>query len=303
MADAHVVAYRGWGNTVEALVLGHAFRHYKLAPPHPDHSLWDNLLAALRRYRLKPLSGVEVEVEIEGQVQTTRTDNRGFFSCEIPLVAAKPGWHAYRYRSAGMVEWQEAALLIADPAAPGVISDVDDTWLVSHSTRWWHKLRLILGNNAYSRRPFERLDAWRAVLSEMNQGSLPGDFFYVSDSEWNLYDFLLDFFRLHRLPQGPFLLQNLKSGWEEVVFNRLPRISKADRIRSLLDFFPEKSFYLLGDSGQRDPEIYAAVVGEEPDRFLGVLIRDLPLRGDDARLRYFGRQIEAAGVPFHTFGA
>jgi phosphatidate phosphatase APP1 len=43
-------------------------------------------------------------------------------------------------------------------------------------------------------------------------------------------------------------------------------------------------FVLLGDSGEKDPEIYADVVREHPGRILAVYIREVRLNPGDGRV-------------------
>jgi phosphatidate phosphatase APP1 len=59
--------------------------------------------------------------------------------------------------------------------------------------------------------------------------------------------------------------------------------------------FPKRRFILVGDSGEKDPEIYGALARSQPGRIVGIFIRDVT---GDAAARY-----EAAfrGVPRETW--
>ncbi|MFN8185387.1 MAG: App1 family protein, partial [Candidatus Nanopelagicales bacterium] len=50
---------------------------------------------------------------------------------------------------------------------------------------------------------------------------------------------------------------------------------KTARIRRILDAYPEMSFILIGDSGERDPEIYQEFLESDPDRIELAMIRDV----------------------------
>jgi phosphatidate phosphatase APP1 len=50
---------------------------------------------------------------------------------------------------------------------------------------------------------------------------------------------------------------------------------KEDVLRSLLNDFPQRTFILVGDSGERDPEIYGAIAREFPNRVTKILIRNI----------------------------
>jgi phosphatidate phosphatase APP1 len=101
----------------------------------------------------------------------------------------------------------------------------------------------------------------------------------VSNSPWNLYDLLEDFLDIHQIPRGPLLLRD----WS-------PRMLKAGErhklaaIQALLDTYPELEVVLVGDCGERDPEIYRQVVLRHPGRVLAVYVRDVaPNRRDVVR--------------------
>ncbi len=55
------------------------------------------------------------------------------------------------------------------------------------------------------------------------------------------------------------------------------RTGKAATIRTILELFPERKFVLIGDSGEKDPDIYARMARQFP-HVAKVLIRDLPER-------------------------
>ena len=67
-------------------------------------------------------------------------------------------------------------------------------------------MRQLLWKNAFTRKTFSGASIfYNALLDGMvNGGKNP--FFYVSSSDWNLYDLLVDFCDLHKIPKGVFML-------------------------------------------------------------------------------------------------
>ena len=47
------------------------------------------------------------------------------------------------------------------------------------------------------------------------------------------------------------------------------------RIRRILDAYPDISFVLIGDNGERDPVIYQEFLESDPDRIQAAIIRDV----------------------------
>ncbi len=66
--------------------------------------------------------------------------------------------------------------------------------------------------------------------------------------------------------------------WKDRSFFSLfanPEKYKPGVIEPLLKQFPQRSFVLVGDSGERDPEIYGALARKFPAQILRIVIRDV----------------------------
>jgi phosphatidate phosphatase APP1 len=64
----------------------------------------------------------------------------------------------------------------------------------------------------------------------------------------------------------------------------------------MMDLYSDLPVILIGDSGQRDPELYADVVHAHPDRVLAIYIRDVSTdRGRDQSIERLAAEIEMAG--------
>src|SRR5690606_26771482 len=167
-------------------------------------------------------------------------------------------------------------MLLTSDSQFGIISDVDDTILVSKATNLLKKLRLMLFKNAHSRLPFEGVAAFYRALQKGVTGNFYNPIFYVSSSEWNLYDLLVDFCLVRGIPKGPFLLQTLEEDWYKFwKSGGGTHGHKVDKIRHILTTYHDLRFILIGDSGQKDAEIYSKIVHEYPERILAIYIRDV----------------------------
>jgi phosphatidate phosphatase APP1 len=122
-------------------------------------------------------------------------------------------------------------------------------------------------------------------------GSPTNPIFYVSSSPWNLYDMLEDFLDLHGVPEGPLFLKD----WSPTTLRDHDR-HKIGVIRTLLATYPDLPFVLIGDSGERDPEIYRQVVREYPGRVRAIYIRDVTTRERDAAVHVIAGELKDLGV-------
>jgi phosphatidate phosphatase APP1 len=86
------------------------------------------------------------------------------------------------------------------------------------------------------------------------------------------------------------------TGW---LFRESSLSYKARVITALVQEHPGLTWVLIGDSGQDDPEAYAAVARARPDRIHAVYIRDVApasaARGD--RVRRLAAELAAVRVP------
>ena len=160
-----------------------------------------------------------------------------------------------------------------------VISDIDDTIKISEVRN-----RDALLKNTFCR-PFKAVPGMSGVYRKW--ASLPGvQFHYVTASPWQLYLPLSEFTRSKNFPAGTFHMKQFraKDGSVLNLFSS-PELYKHGVIEPLLKQFPRRHFALVGDSGERDPEVYGDLARRFPDQIRRVYIRDVT--GEDANaVRY-----------------
>src|SRR3954471_21518288 len=114
------------------------------------------------------------------------------------------------------------------------------------------------------------------------------DFHYVSGAPSQLYR-VLDEFLIEEtgFPEGTFHMKNVPKNlaepetwraWRNLVSGDFTVEHKKAEISALIKACPDRRFILIGDSGEMDPEIFAAIRDEFPDQIEEILIRDV--RGD-----------------------
>ncbi|KAJ3213650.1 hypothetical protein HDU67_002612 [Dinochytrium kinnereticum] len=103
---------------------------------------------------------------------------------------------------------------------------------------------------------------------------------YVSASPYQLFPTILNFMISHHFPLGSL---NLRDVWAPG--NLSTRSYKIANIKQILEHFPKRKFVFVGDSGEKDAEISAALYGAHPDRFLKIFIRDVTMLGPGGEKR------------------
>jgi phosphatidate phosphatase APP1 len=254
------------------------------------------LLAGLGRFVTVEVSRARVRATVAGLTTEARTDREGYLDVAIDLPAdapLAPGWHEVELALQDGTT-ATARVMVVDPTADiGLVSDVDDTILETGISRGLAMVRATLMTETRDRTP---LPGAATLYQAMTGGKRP--VFYVSTSPWNLHEMLLEFVDMRGFPLGPLQLTDWgpsRSG----VFRIGATEHKTGLVRRILAEHPQLRLVLVGDSGQLDPEIYAAMAREHPDRIAAVYIRrtahDAAVR--IAQVDKLAAEITAAGVP------
>lgn len=300
--------YHSYGDDDRCFVIGHVLED---APERetstcPEEGGWlSNARAMLRLFSVKPQPGALVEVCFGGVTFTTTTNAEGFF--HVDLLGDTPhraGWHNVSAKGlSGAAAGVEGDGKVFHPVSKkqGFISDIDDTFLVSHSRNIFRRLRALLTKTPQTRKPFEGVVAhYQALALNNTTEDNPHPFFYVSSSEWNLYDYIRDFCRYHGLPEGIFLLSSLKQLSSFVKSGSNNHQTKYDRIARIMEEYPATHFVLLGDDTQHDPEIYRKIVAQFGTQVNAVYLRRRT-KSKVAATKVLLDEIRAAGVPVCYF--
>lgn len=271
-----VEPFLSFGNDEEIFVKGRVITSYLQKRPTSKNSWLKNIVAAIRRYSVKAIPDALVEIQFQEKKYQVRTDEDGVFEKQIEAKnpSQKEGSEKVDFKilepvgKFNSITVSREVQRFNEPR--GVISDIDDTILISHSTDLGKKFWLSISKNAYTRRPLPGVSEFYKELT--NHKEIP--IFYVSSSDWSIYDLIRDFMHFRHIPLGPTLLKdkhiNLKSVWRSGGGNHN---HKLDKIEFLFRLYPQMKFFLIGDSGQHDPEIYTEIMKKFPDRVIAVFIR------------------------------
>jgi phosphatidate phosphatase APP1 len=236
-------------------------------------------LRGWRSFTAIPVRDARVVIEAAGRTREARTDRAGFVDCvvDIPKKAADnrettltPGWATVRISVEG-AETVEAPVRIVDPSVQfGLISDVDDTVMVTALPR-----PLLAAWNTFVLDEHARMAVpGMAVLYERLANAYPGaPVFYLSTGAWNVAPTLTRFLSRHLYPAGPLLLTNW--GPTNDRWFRSGREHKRATLSRLADEFPDVRWLLVGDDGQHDEEIYAEFAAAHTRQVAAVAIRHL----------------------------
>lgn len=300
-----ILPFLGFGNASHLHLTGRVLEEEGISQPNEDDAVWTNLRNMWKRYETDEIPNVRIKATFQGQEKIVTTDTEGYFNVTFdfkdPLPEHLP-WHIidlelldHLVKDQPKVKAQAEMMVPPADAWFGIISDVDDTILVSHSTEMIKKAQLTFFNNARTRLPFKGVSAFYQALQRGENGKRHNPIFYVSSSAWNLYDLLVHFCQVHDIPKGPFLLRDLGVTTDKFI-KKGHMGHKMEKIEQVFNTYPDLPFILIGDSGQKDPEIYEKIVEKYPHQIQAIYIRDVSKDGRDQEVHHIASRLEEKGV-------
>lgn len=260
---ATILAYPGYGSTGWVRVLA------RVVLMRRSPRATNGTVRGWRSFMSVPVRGSHVEIEVDGVSHHVRADAGGLvdvvLECSLP-----PGWHSVVLRSQG-AEAVDARVQVVDPESTfGIVSDIDDTVMVTALPRpllaLWNTL--VLSERARTPTP------GMAVLYDRVTVRHPGaPIMYLSTGAWNVAPALERFLSRNLYPDGVLLLTDW--GPTRQHWFRDGRKHKLRNLARLAEEFPKVRWFLVGDDGQHDPEIYAEFVRRHPAQSAAVAIREL----------------------------
>ncbi len=305
-APIRIVPYLGFGTPTRSWVHGRVVSHPAIRESRERDGPWHNLLQMYRRLRSEEVPGARVQASRNGAIVELTADDEGFFRGWIHGAApagtsARSAWHDVQLElTAPAIADRPMAraigkVLVPPPSAEfGVISDVDDTIVETDATSLLRMARTVLFGSARTRLPFSGVAAFYHALRRGRTGHARNPLFYVSSSPWNLYDLLVEFFELERIPVGPLLLRDWGLTRDELVPTR-HAAHKERAIERILEAYPSLPFILIGDSGQEDPEIYRDLVHRRGGQIAAIYIRNVTGLERAEAVHALSREVVAAG--------
>lgn len=243
--------------------------------------------------------GKKITVDVGGTTQTlpkSRPDGHFQGTLTIPPTAAgSVGGHSLNIRArtrSGDSRHFEGTLMLVGDEGLSVISDIDDTIKITDV----HDRKLML-----HRTFLESFKPVPGMASAYRRWSREGAVFhYVSASPWHLYVPLAKFMQRMAFPTGTMHLRNFRlkgsTRWDLLKSSESYKIGV---IEELLASFPGRRFVLVGDTGEKDPEIYSEIASRHPKQIDAIylrLVRDVDMNAD-RRQRTLGQH----QVPVHIF--
>lgn len=267
-----VVLYPGYGDAHRTVIEGRVIESESVEPARTTDSRWRNFIRNIRLFFNDEREGRKVEVHAAGRDWSAVTDEEGYFKVTIDAAQPlTPGWRPVTARVRD--QRGEGVFLVVPPENTfGIISDIDDTILVSDVT---DKDTLLA--NTFLKNPLQR-DAVPGVagfyrrLAGRNPRPDAAPIIYLSASPRQFHTSIQTFLDFNDFPPGVLITKKITNDRSSDPL--LDQIAyKTAKIEEILARLPRVRFVLVGDDGEKDPEIYHDVYTRFPARVEATWIR------------------------------
>ena len=259
-----VLTYTGYGGQGWVRVLGRVL----LTPPGTRSRDVDSG-RGWRRFLSAGMGGVPVSIEVGDECHEVRSARGGYLDVRLP-VDLPSGWAAARLSADGSPPCDAPLRIVDEVARFGVVSDIDDTVVITALPRPLLAFWNTFVRREESRRPVPGMAHLYAELLTQDEHA---PVIYLSTGAWNTAPALTNFLHRNGYPPGPLLMTDwgpTAEGWF-----RSGQAHKRTELRRLLEEFPWLEWVLVGDDGQHDPDLYTAAAVGAPGRVRMIAIRQL----------------------------
>ncbi len=252
----------------KGLVAGLLRSRYGLETTAANQSLFDrrvNLLLADNVARVTPLVRIGSEVP---DYPPTGANGHTQLNTQIPVYPATPVATGARI-PIEVTGGVGGVVQLVPEAGLSIICDIDDTVKdtgVLDKRRLWDSTFF---------QPFKAVSGMPALVTRLAGNA--GVVHYVSSTPWHLYAPLREWLEAETYPVASLHLKQIRLK-DATIFDIFasPETLKPPVISGLVKRWPKRRFVLIGDSGEKDPEVYAAIARQFPGQIARIFIRRAP---------------------------
>ncbi|MGO4920564.1 App1 family protein [Maribacter spongiicola] len=283
-----IINFQSYGSTSRLYVRGRAIEDENI--DLDQKGIFNLMKNTWKRFETDEIKNAPLKISFSnGETVNGTTDEDGYYLIDeniegLQKLANEEGWVTFElsFTNANLKReiilqnrFPGEMLIPSENARFGVISDIDDTILhtgVVSSLKWKVILNTMF-KRATKRLQLEGTSDFYTKLHQGKTGNEANPIFYVSHSPWNLYRYLELFLKTNNFPKGPILLRSMASFKMRKKSDEKPQ--KQKEISNLLKSYPNLKFILIGDSGEKDGDIYQEISTLFPGRIKAIYLRSV----------------------------
>lgn len=283
--DNRAELYDGYGSSKRFMIEGRVIEAESRSKAGESDAWYKNLWRNIRTLKNDEQRDVKVTLTVDGRQANAVSDEEGYFRLSMTPAQPMPlGWHKVTVQGK-RTQGNGQLLIVPRINTLGVISDIDDTVLVSDVTEKKKLLEKTFLQNYKQRQTYPgTADFYRRLLAQ-NREPQSAPMFYVSASPQQLSESISAFLAQNQYPRGVLITKRISGEERDPLLDQ--QQYKIAKIEAIFAALPCVKFNLIGDDGERDPEIYHTLQEKYPQRVVAIYIRKV--HPDPQRKAYTGQ--------------
>jgi phosphatidate phosphatase APP1 len=273
-SNSNIVIYSAYGNAKELIIQGRMQKPRDFKEVNASDNWLRNVWRRAKEVKADDIKNKEIFTNIDGITYKTKGDSEGYYSFDVLL--AKPLKNGYKdifLQIKGNKELAKVKALILTKPAVGIISDFDDTLIVSNVPN-----RLKLGINTVfknykQRKAIKGMATWFKEILAKNPKNTPSTLFILSGSPQQLFKPIEGFLNYRNFPKYTLILKKAHGDNKDPLTDQFAY--KVQKIEKLIKLYPNIKWYMFGDSGEKDREVYSYIEAKYPNKVIKFFIRDI----------------------------
>lgn len=246
-----------------------------------------SLCYSLRRAISWEIKRQDMELRIGSRAFPLATDHEGYFEFLQPIdvsnlermeIELSSNISSHRYVQSVHLDAYN------DDVPLGIISDIDDT-ILRTKVKSFIRLKMIYYTifvNPFRRKPIENA----ALFYHKKLASIKGygPIIYLSNSPWNMYHYLKVFLEFNHFPKGELKLRD----FGRQMLKKKPPLTQQNKymeIEKLLRVFSFTNFILVGDTAEKDFDIYTTIKKKYPVRVEEIILLKTGNTKNESRIK------------------
>ena len=275
-----ITPFGGYANDTMIHAQGRVLEDEGIEHSEEDSAI-KNIWHSFKRFESDEKGNATVKVSWGDQERTLVSDAEGYVYLDEEhlqhFTHEETLWIPITYRlmdgERAVFETTSMVMKPSPKAEYGIISDLDDTVIETGvaSTFKWRLLVNALTKHSHNRLPLEGAQEFYKMLFKGKSGYADNPFFYLSNSPWNIHDYLTAFLKKFEFPDGVIMLRDIG-----ITFRKRKSFmegNKFRKIKHILETYPKIPFILIGDAGEIDADIYLKIASLFPEQVLAIYIR------------------------------
>ena len=243
---------------------------------------FQHALNVFKSYFVGVYSSKTISITANQKTINTTTDEYGSFSvvADFPVTSEVLVWATGNDKPLNILQ-NYPVVFKNSQSRFDVISDIDDTILISHTANMIKRIGVLSFVTPGKRKAVQFTQKLLGLLNEF-----PANVFYVSKSESNLFGILTSFIVKNKLPKGILLLTPYLS-LKQLLKGKKGKDFKLDRIQFIIENSNDKKFILFGDDTQKDMEVYQIIAQTYSEKIARIYIRQTKMHVDQRKRKLF----------------